>query len=156
MYHFSAKIYKTGINAAVDVPKPITDALQPVKGYIRITGTINDHYFRQTIVPVKDAPYRLFVNIPMLKGGSTAIDSIAEFRIEQDATPVENDYEMNNILLEALKASKVEAAFESLTPSRKKDILKYLAYLKTEATVRKNVDKMIAQLKNHVTNTRIP
>lgn len=103
MHQFSAKIYKTGINAAVDVPKEITDALQPVKGYIRITGTINGHAFRQTLVPVKDAPYRLFANIPMLKGGQAALGDIARFEIEQDFTSVENDYEMNNLLLKELK-----------------------------------------------------
>lgn len=92
MHHFTAKVYKTGINAAVDVPKEITDVLQPVKGYIRITGTINGHTFRQTLVPVKDAPYRLFVNIPMLKGGEAALGDTAKFSIERDLTPVENDY----------------------------------------------------------------
>ncbi|WP_294820120.1 YdeI/OmpD-associated family protein [uncultured Flavobacterium sp.] len=131
MHHFTAKIYKTGINAAVDVPKDITDAMQPVKGYIRITCTINGHAFRQTLVPVKDAPYRLFVNIPMLEGGEAAVGDIARFEIEQDFTPVENDYEMNEVLLAELKRHKLEEVFEALTPSRRKDILKYLAYLKS-------------------------
>jgi len=156
MHHFSAKIYKTGINAAVDVPKEITDALQPVKGYIRISGTINGNAFRQTLVPVKGAHYRLFVNIPMLKGGAVAIGDTAKFSIEQDLTRVENDYEMNDVLLAELKRYKLETAFEALTPSRRKDILKYLAYLKTEETVRKNVAKVIGQLKEKVANTRIP
>lgn len=156
MHQFTAKIYKTGINAAVDVPKKITDALQPAKGYIRITGTINGHTFRQTLVPVKDAPYRLFVNIPMLKGGEAALGDTAKFSIEQDLTPVENDYEMNDVLLAELKKHKLETAFEALTPSRRKDILKYLAYLKTEETVRKNVEKVIGQLKNKITDTHIP
>lgn len=147
MHHFTVKIYKTGINAAVDVPKEITDAMTPVKGYIRIKGTINGFAFRQTLVPVKNAPYRLFVNIPMLEGGRAAIGDTAAFTIEQDTTPVEDDYEMNAILLEELKANKLEDAFDALSPSRRKDILKYLAYLKTDETVRKNVNKVITQLK---------
>lgn len=63
---------------------------------------------------------------------------------------------MNDVLLAELKKHKLEQAFEALTPSRRKDILKYLAYLKTEETVRKNVEKVIGQLKNKITVTRIP
>jgi Bacteriocin-protection, YdeI or OmpD-Associated/Domain of unknown function (DUF1905) len=156
VHTLTTKIYKTGINAAVDVPKDITDAMTTAKGYIRIKGAINGFAFRQTLVPVKDAPYRLFVNIPMLKGGNAAIGDTAEFAIQKDKTPVEKDYEMNAILQEQLKANKLQEAFEALTPSRKKDILKYLSYIKTEATARKNVDKVISQLKNKITDTRIP
>ena len=126
------------------------------KGYIRIKGAINGFAFRQTLVPVKDAPYRLFVNIPMLKGGNAAIGDTAEFAIQKDKTPVEKDYEMNPILLEELKANKLEKAFDTLTPSRKKDILKYLSYIKTEVTVRKNVDKVIGQLKAKEKDVRVP
>lgn len=156
MKTFKATIYKTGINAAADVPQEITETMQPDKGYIRIKGTINGFGFEQTLVPVKGAPYRLFVNIPMLKGGNAAIGNAAEFSIVQDFTPKEQYYEMNATLQQRLKEEQLTEAFDALTPSRKKDILKYLFYIKTEATLHKNIDKVISQLKSNSKDVRVP
>jgi hypothetical protein len=156
MHTFKAKIYKTGINAAVDVPPEVTKGMAAEKGYIRIKGTINGFGFAQTLVPVKDAAYRLFVNIPMLKGGNAPIGDTAEFAIEQDFTKKEDYYPMVPKLEERIKAEKLMYAFEALSPSRKKDILKYLGYIKTEATLQKNIDKVIVQLQQKITNVRIP
>lgn len=156
MHTFTAKIYKTGINAAVDVPHEVTKGMVAEKGYIRIKGTLNGFSFTQTLVPVKDAPYRLFVNIPMLKGGNAVIGDTAAFAIEQDFTKKEDYYPMVPLLEKRLKAENLANAFEMLTPSRKKDILKYLGYIKTEATLQKNIDKVIAQLHEKKTDVRVP
>lgn len=155
MHSFSAKIYKVGINAVVDVPADVTAAIHRGKGYIRIKGTINGFAFSTTLVPVKDAPYRLFVNIPMLKGANAALGDTAAFSIEPETAPVEHDYPMAPQLEKQLKAKKLTDAFERLTPSRRKDILKYLYYLKTEETLQKNIDKVIDQLSKGL-NARIP
>lgn len=156
MKTFKAKIYKTGVNAAVDVPPEVTEAMVAEKGYIRIKGTINGFGFMQTLVPVKYALYRLFVNIPMLKGGNAVIGDIAEFVIAQDFTKKEDYYPMLAALEKRLCAEKLTDAFEALSPSRKKDILKYLGYIKTEATLLKNIDKVIAQLREKKTDVRVP
>lgn len=156
MQTFKAKIYKTGINAAVDVPPEVTEDMVAEKGYIRIRGTINGFDFTQTLVPVKDASYRLFVNIPMLKGGKCEIGNTAEFAIAQDFTKKEDYYPMLPQLEKRLKAEKLTGAFDALTPSRKKDILKYLGYIKTEATLQKNIDKVILQLYEKKTDVRVP
>jgi hypothetical protein len=61
-YAFKAKIYKTGINWCVDVPLKISKKMIPEKGYIKIKGRINEFDFKKSLVPVKDSPYRLFIN----------------------------------------------------------------------------------------------
>ena len=155
MHNFSAEIYKVGINAVADVPVEVTAALHKGKGYIRIKGTINGFAFSTTLVPVKGAPYRLFVNIPMLKGGNAALGDTAKFSIEPETAPVDHDYPMVPQLEKQLKAKKLLSAFEGLTPSRRKDILKYLNYLKTEEALQKNIDKVIGQLEKGV-NANIP
>lgn len=152
---FTAKIYKVGINAAADVPGSVTGSFRAVKGYIRVTGTINGFAFRQTLVPVKDAPYRLYVNIPMLKGSGAAIGDTATFALQQDNTPVEHDYPMHPMLEKRLTAERLEVAFAGLTSARRKDILKYLDSLRTETSLQKNIDKVIGQLKDGA-NARIP
>ena len=155
MHNFRAEIYKVGINAVADVPVKVTAALHEGKGYIRIKGTINGFAFSTTLVPVKGKPYRLFVNIPMLKGGNTALGDTAKFSIEPETAPVDHDYPMVPQLEKQLKSKKLMSAFEGLTPSRRKDILKYLNYLKTEEALQKNIDKVVAQLEKGM-NANIP
>lgn len=156
MYNFKAKIYKVGINAVVDVPDTVSGKMKPEKGYIRIKGTINGFDFATTLTPVKYGLYRLYVNIPMLKGGNAALGDEAKFRIEQNFTAKEDIYPMVPELKKELKSKKLEEAFEALTPSRRKDILKYLNYLKTAETLQRNIDKVIHQLEEKSTNVRVP
>ncbi len=156
MHNFKAKIYKIGINWAVDVPALISEKMFPEKGYIRIKGQINGFDFIQTLVPIKNAPYRLFVNLIMMKGGKTELGEVASFNIEQNLTKIEKMYEMPQLLAQALNEHYLTDDFNRLSPSRIKDILKYLSYVKTEETMRKNIDKVIFQLKNKIKNTRIP
>lgn len=155
-HKFKAKIYQNGINWCVDVPQEITAQLTAEKGYIRIKGQINAYDFIQTLVPVKNAPYRLFVNMIMMKGGKTALGEVADFVIEQNTELVDKQYPMPDALANALQATDSEEAFNSLTPARKKDILKYLSYVKTEATMQKNIEKLISQLQEGSKNVRIP
>ena len=78
-FSFKAKIYKVGINPVVEVPSRITAKLYPTRGYIRVSGKINKYFFKQTLVPVKGAPYRLFVNGEMLKGSQLLVGDVAHF-----------------------------------------------------------------------------
>lgn len=155
-HSFKAKIYKTGINWCVDVPARISKKLVAEKGYIRIRGEINHFAFKQTLVPVRNAPYRLFVNGIMMKGGKTALGKVAAFVIEQNDEDPIKAYPMPALLKQQLDRNKLAAEFDNLIPSRKKDILRYLNQIKTEETLIKNVDKVIAQLKSRQKPVRIP
>lgn len=144
---FNAKIYKVGISPCVKVPFSITEKMKPEKGYIPVTGTINKHTFKQTLCPVKGAEYRLYVNGPMLKGGLTKVGEIARFTIKQNFKPrQEKDASMSKPLKSELNRHNLSKEFESLTASRKKDILKYLNSLKTQETLARNIARVIAQL----------
>lgn len=140
----------------MDVPTAITELLTADKGRINIKGQINGFEFTKTLMPIKNAPHRLFVNGAMMKGGATALGEVASFEIEQNTEKVTKEYPIPLILTEILKKNQLTASFNHLTASRKKDILKYLYYLKTDETKLKNIDKLIAQLKNKEKNVRIP
>jgi hypothetical protein len=146
-FSFNATIYKVGINPCVPVPKRITDKLLPTKGYIPIKGKINGHTFVQTLVPVKDEEYRLYVNGPMLKGGKAKNGDTAKFVIEQNLYPETRDPKMLPALKKRLAEEKLTKSFLQLTPYRRKEILKYLSFLKTEESVQRNIAKIIDQLK---------
>jgi len=155
-HSFKARIYKTGINWCVDVPSKIIKQLAADKGRFHIRGQINGFDFTKTLVPVKGGPYRLFVNQAMMKGGGTAVDKTAEFKIEPNKKRVVKAYRAPKALTEQLKLHKLTKEFKDLTASRRKDILKYLSYIKTDEILLKNVDKVIRQLKNKEKHVRIP
>ena len=143
-FSFEAKIYKVGINPCVDVPLRITDKMIPAKGYIPIKGKIKAHPFQQTLVTVKDSPYRLYVNGPMLKGSGTKLGDKVKFIIEQNFEPKIEP--MPNQFENKLNEKGLMPAFKKLTPGRQKEVLRYLNFLKTEESLTRNIDKVISQL----------
>jgi hypothetical protein len=153
---FKAKIYKVGINPCVKVPKRITDTMKPVKGYIPVAGKIENHSFKQTLVRVKGAPYRLYVNGPMLKGANVQVGQTVTFTIEQNFASRKREFPLLKVFKEELDKHKLFQGFKELTPHRQKEILKYLNYLKTEESLARNINKVIAQLKNKNSKTSIP
>jgi hypothetical protein len=155
-FTFKAKIYKVGINPCVKVPTRITDAMEPVKGYIPIKGKIENHSFRQTLVPVKGAPYRLFVNGLMLKGANVKLGQTVRFTIEQNFQSRKREFPLLSAFKTELDKHWLFPEFKKLTPHRQKEILKYLNYLKTEAALQRNMAKVIAQLKKKSTKVAIP
>jgi hypothetical protein len=144
-FSFEAKINKVGINPCVAVPKSITAEMSALKGYIPITGKIKKHSFQQTLVPIKNSGYRLYVNGPMLKGANVKVGDLVKFVIEQNFVP-------GTVLMPvAFKKKLIEnnllPDFKALIPSRQKEVLKYLNFLKTEEALLRNIDKIINALK---------
>lgn len=144
-FSFEAIINKVGINPCVDVPLHITAAMVAAKGYIAIKGIIKSHSFTQTLVPVKNAPYRLYVNGPMLKGAAVQLGDKARFTIEQNTMPVK--YPMPKEFKKQLTETGLLPTFKKLTAYRQKEIVRYLGFLKTEEALKRNIEKVIASLK---------
>ena len=137
-----------GINPVVQVPIKISSQMQAVKGYIPVKGLINGHAFQQTLCPVKNAPYRLYVNGAMMKGGEVDVGDKAKFQLEYDTRPPKDAITMPKFLELRLKKEKLVSVFNQFTPSRQKEIFKYLLYLKTDESRERNIDKVVAELKN--------
>lgn len=145
-FSFKAKIYKVGINPCVKVPARITKNMTAIKGYIPVNGKINDHSFEQTLCPVTNDLYRLYVNGPMMKGANVKVGDTATFTIEQASKQKDSDIPMPVLLKKKLKAHKLVKTFDALAPYRKKEILRYLNNIKTGSTLLKNIDKLILVL----------
>ena len=145
---FRSKIYVIGINPVVDPPERVLRAIFAEagkdKGPIPVRGTINGAEFSQTLVKYAGA-WRLYINGIMLKDSGTALGERIKVEIEFDPRP--RDVPMNVELAAALKANKTaKRAFESLAPSRQKEILRYIGSLKSIDTIAKNVDRVISRL----------
>jgi len=141
-FAFRAKIYKVGINLCVDVPRRITDQMMPVRGYVPVKGQIRGHSFEQTLVPVKNKPYRLYVNGLMLKGSGAALGDTVQFSIEQTAAK-RKDSRMPGELKRKLIEANLMSTFAKVIPSRQKEILRYLNYLKTPDAKSRNINKIL-------------
>ncbi|HEX7906411.1 MAG TPA: YdeI/OmpD-associated family protein [Chitinophagaceae bacterium] len=151
-FPFKAKIYKVGINPCVKVPQVITSGMIATKGYIPVKGMIENYSFQQTLVPVKGQGYRLYVNEPMLKGGSVKVGQTVHFEIEQDNTTKKKNLPVPKELKKKLEDNSLQAVFHALTPYRRKEVLRYLNNLKTEAALKRNIDKVISVLKGKATS----
>lgn len=147
-FSFTATIYKVGINPCVPVPAEITMKMKATKGYIPVKGKIKDHSFTQTLVPIKNEAYRLYVNGIMLKGSGTNVGDTVKFTIEQDKDPqTAYNIEMPKQLKKELDKNKLQPAFRQMTAYRQKEILRYLNQLKTEEALLRNISKLISGLK---------
>ncbi len=146
-FSFKSRVYKVGINPCVKVPNSITAKLTATKGYIPVRGTIQGHFFQQTLCPVKGEEYRLYVNGPMLKGGKVKLGQVAHFEIEQDTPERNKNVPLHPVFKTKLEETKLLDAFLQLSPSRQKEVNRYLNHLKTKEAQSKNIDKMTRVLK---------
>ena len=141
---FSARIYKLGINPCVDVPQEVSQAFAK-RGYIPVRGKLNGFPIRATLVPMGGGRHRLFLNGAMRKQANVGVGDLVSLVLEVDvqsrlvSVPAEFA-----AALEEHAAAKV--AFARLTPSRQKEILAYLNWVKQPETLKRNIDKVIAKL----------
>ena len=142
---FSAKIEIIGINPFVFVPDAILQIIFKQagknKGFIPIKGSINDNPYRQTLVRYS-GEWRLYINTIMLKNSPKRIGEIVTLTITFD--PESRAIEMPDDFAKALVENpEANSVFEQLSASRKNEIVRYLARLKTKETLEKNITRAI-------------
>ncbi len=145
---FKAEIKIIGINPFVFVPEEVLNYVfhqaGKDKGQLPVTMKIDGHEFKQTLVKYA-GDWRLYLNTPMRKAAGKDVGDCAIFEIEFD-TEVRS-ITMHPKLEEALAENKAaKAIFDSLAPYLQKEIIRYIANLKTEESVEKNVKKAIGFL----------
>lgn len=145
MNKFSAEIQIIGINPFVFVPEDILENIfkqaNKDKGPIPVCGTLNNQPYKQTLVRYS-GEWRLYINTTMLKNSPLHVGKIIDLTIGFD--PEDRTIKPPQKFLKALKANKeAKAVFDKLIPSMKLEIVRYLANLKTEETLDKNITRAI-------------
>jgi len=145
---FSAKILKIGVNPYVLVPASVLKDLFSQagrdKGPIPIKITLSGATFIQTLVKYS-SKWRLYLNTPMRKAAGIDVGDMATIKIEFDAEP--RTIPMHPKLKAALaKNKKAMSNFNKLNPSYQKEIIRYINFLKSDASVDRNVEKAIQHL----------
>jgi len=145
MYNFNAILEIIVGNPFVYIPSEILDKIfqqaKKSRGHIPVRGTINGKPFQQTLVKYS-GDWRLYINMIMLKNSPKRIGEEIEIEIEFDPSDrtIEPHPKWSKALADNKDASDV---FENLSPSKQKEIVRYISNLKTEKSVEKNVERAI-------------
>ncbi len=144
MQNFRGIIRKAGINPYVDVPVRVSRAFG-TRGYVRVKVKLSADEVKSTLVPMGSGRHRLYINGIMLRVAKVEVgDSIA---VELVIDEVSRMPAMPELLAKALaKRPELRQSWEALTPSKRKEFLSYLGHAKTEATLLRNVSKLLGML----------
>ena len=148
MKRFSAKIQIIGVNPFVLLPasllKDIFQKAEKDKGAMPVQLKIVGKDFIQNLVKYS-GKWRLYLNGPMRKAAGKDVGDTIEIQIDFDPKP--RTTPVHPKLKKAFKENPIaKVAFEKLSPSRQKEILRYINFLKSEESVDKNVQRAIAHL----------
>ncbi len=148
MQTFKAKLDIIGINPFVFVPEAMLAALfkdaGKDKGHIPVCGLVNGKPYEQTLLRYQ-GEWRLYINTTMLSNSPKKIGEIIEVSIEFDRR--DRTLHPHPDLIKALAQNKeAHAIFQGLPPSRQKEIIRYIANLKTAETREKNIKLAIGFL----------
>jgi len=147
-YRFKAPLNIIGINPFVFVPEPLLQQLfrdaGKEKGYIPVTGQINAKDYKQTLLKYQ-GEWRLYINTTMLPRSPERIGECIEITIGVDSS--DRTLQPHSDLVEALAENEdAKQVFESLSPSKQKEIIRYISSLKTDASRIRNIEKAIGFL----------
>jgi bacteriocin resistance YdeI/OmpD-like protein/uncharacterized protein DUF1905 len=145
---FEAELEIIGINPFVSVPEPVLETVFAAagvrKGPIAICGEINGAPYQQSLVRYAGA-WRLYVNTTMLKDSPRRIGERVSVSVVYD--PVGRAAPASAELDRALAANPAaKAVFDALPPSRRLEIVRYIAARKSPASTERNVARAIAFL----------
>ena len=148
MKSFSPKIRIIGVNPYVLLPSTLLKYLfrktGKEKGAIPVQLKIGGKDFIQNLVKYS-GKWRLYLNGPMRKAAGKDVGDTIQIQIDFDARP--RTIPKHPKLKKAFKENPVaKKAFEKLSPSRQKEILRYINFLKSEESVDKNVQRAITHL----------
>jgi hypothetical protein len=142
---FTTEIKIIGINPFVFVPEKILLALFKQagkdKGKIPISGTVNKLPYKQTLVKY-GGDWRLYINTSMLNNSPKRIGETIEVMVEFDSS--DRSIKPHRNFVKALNENKkAKVIFDSLRPSLQHEIVRYIANLKTDESIERNITRAI-------------
>lgn len=148
MHTFQTHLQIIDGNPYVALPTSVLEAVFAESGRdkspIPVHGSINGEPYRQTLVKFRGA-WRLYVNMEMLTDSPRRVGERIDVEVTFD--PRDRTIAAHPTFAAALAGNdEARDAFEALPPSRQKEILRYIASLKTDDAIDRNVDRAIGFL----------
>lgn len=146
MLRFTARIEIVGVNPYVQVPARVTRHFGQ-RGYVPVNVHLESGHVPSTLVPIGGGVHRLYINGKMLKCTKARVGDRVSLGLELD--PSDRRLETPDYLVAALSPRpRAKARWEALTPSRRKEVLRYLSVIKTDATRTRNVARLLKILES--------
>jgi len=145
---FSAKVRIVDINPYVAIPDPVVHQLQrdarKEAGPIPVRGEVQGKRFATTAVRFRGL-WRLYFNTQMRRAAGVEVGDRVRIEVRFDASPpvVRAPLALTSALA---KNKTAREAYERLTPSHRKEILRYLNSLKRPESLERNIRKVIREL----------
>jgi uncharacterized protein YdeI (YjbR/CyaY-like superfamily) len=116
-----------------------------VRGQLRVKGSINGFAFRTSLFPSGNGRHFMIVNKQMQKGARAYPGMEAQFRMEPDTdkrvVPIVPEIEL------VLRQSKrLQKFYQSLSPSMRKDIARFVSEAKQQSTRVRRADQLAERL----------
>ena len=127
-------------NVALDVPRRVSDALGK-RGYVPVTGTVDEAPVTTTLVPVGGGHHRLFLNSAVRAAIGKGPGDRVQVTVRFD--PTDRMPEVPADLQSELKGAEALDAWAALTPSRRKELLVYLADAKRDDTRSRRIKNIV-------------
>jgi len=145
---FTATLEIIGINPFVFVPEEILETIFDESGRskspIAVKGTVNGKEFKQNLMKYL-GEWRLYINLTMLKNSPKRIGEVIEVVVLYDDS--DRSISIHPQLEKAIRESALATEnFENLIPSRRHELIRYINNLKTEASIQRNIEKIIRHL----------
>lgn len=128
------------MNVALDVPIEVSKAFG-LRGHVPVVGTADGAELTATLVPVGGGRHRLFLNGAIRQEiGKGAGDSVEiQIRLDRSVRTPETPADLR----EALAEDGASEAWQALAPSRRKELLVWLADAKREQTRAARVGRIV-------------
>jgi uncharacterized protein YdeI (YjbR/CyaY-like superfamily) len=144
---FSAVLTRSGntLNwVVIEIPFDAA-RLWGVRGQLRVKGDINGYAFRTSVFPAGNGRHFMIVNKQMQKGARVHAGMEADFRMEPDTEKriVPLVPEIDRVLRQSRRLQKF---YESLSPSIRNDIARFISEGKQQSTRSRRADQLAERL----------
>lgn len=142
MQRFAARIHKVGINPYVDIPARISRAFGR-RGYVPVLATLGKQVFRATLVPVGGGRHRLCLNQLMRNAAGRETGETVTVALAPDTAS--RTLRMPADLGRALRTAGRRRDFLALTPSQRKEIIRWVCGTKNPATRCRRIEQAVVR-----------
>jgi len=141
---FSGRIYKVGLIRYLDVPEGISKSFDGLP-HVPVAGTVEGVPLRTTLVSRGNGAYRLAIHGDIRKKLHVDAGAVVEVAISLDEESREPQLPPA-LALALCNAPKAQQKFRNMTTALRRQIVRYLVRVKSQATLERRVHKFVARL----------
>jgi alanyl-tRNA synthetase len=140
---FAGSIYKVGMIRYVDVPRELSRKLCG-GAHVPVTGTVEGVPVRTTLVSRGKGAYRMAIHGTIRKKLRVDAGAVVEIAIELDEESREPELPPS-LVLALRQAPKAQKRFRAITTALRRQIVRYLVAVKSQATLERRVSRFVAR-----------